>query len=103
MADGAYRWQGNWPGPDAARVAEIDAAWDESRVEVFAESVRAAAVERIGHALAAHASCFRWRRGDVLLVDNARILHDGMPGLGPRRLWVAMWGARDGARQGGAR
>jgi hypothetical protein len=30
-------------------------------------------------------------------------LHDGMPGLGPRRLWVAMWGARDGARQGGAR
>ena len=44
-------------------------------------------------ALAAHASCFRWRRGDVLLVDNARILHDGMPGLGPRRLWVAMWGA----------
>ena len=55
--------------------------------------------EQIGRALAAHASCFRWRRGDVLLVDNARILHDGMPGLGPRRLWVAMWGARDRARQ----
>ena len=22
-ADGAYRWQGNWPAPDAARVAEV--------------------------------------------------------------------------------
>lgn len=53
MADGAYRWQGNWPAPDAARVAEIDAAWEESRVEVFAESARAAALERIGRALAA--------------------------------------------------
>ena len=53
MADGAYRWQGNWPAPDAARIAEIDAAWEESGVEVFAESARSAAVERIERALAA--------------------------------------------------
>lgn len=53
MADGAYRWQGNWPAPDAARVAEIDAAWDDAHVDAFAESARAAAVERIERALAA--------------------------------------------------
>jgi len=39
---------------------------------------------------AAHASVFRWQRGDVLLVDNSRVLHDGLPGFGPRRLWVSM-------------
>lgn len=53
MADGAYRWQGNWPTPDAARVAEIDAAWDDAGADAFAEPVRAAAVERIERALAA--------------------------------------------------
>ena len=40
----------------------------------------------------AHASVFRWQRGDVLLIDNARVLHDGMPGFGPRRLRVALLG-----------
>ena len=85
MADGAYRWQGNWPGPDAARVAEIDAAWDESRVEVFAESVRAAAVERIGRALAAT------RTGDpagaAASLSHARSVLDGLDpvALEPRR------------------
>lgn len=53
MADGAYRWLGNMPAPDAARVAEIDAAWDDAQVEAFAEPARAAAVERIERALAA--------------------------------------------------
>lgn len=53
MADGAYRWQGNWPVPDVARVAEIDAAWDDAEVHAFAEPARAAAVERIDRALAA--------------------------------------------------
>lgn len=53
MADGAYRWQGHAPAPDAARVEAIDAAWDEAGVEAFAEPARAAAVERIEAALAA--------------------------------------------------
>ena len=44
MADGAYRWQGNAPAPDAARVAEIDAAWDETKADAFAEPARAAAI-----------------------------------------------------------
>lgn len=53
MADGAYRWQGHAPAPDAARVAAIDAAWDEAGAHAFAEPARAAAVERIEAALAA--------------------------------------------------
>ncbi|MFY8163553.1 MAG: hypothetical protein ACOVKC_04885, partial [Brevundimonas sp.] len=76
MADGAYRWQGNWPAPDAARVAEIDAAWEESGVEVFAESARAAAVERIGRALAAA------RAGDLTgasaALSHARSVLEGL-------------------------
>ena len=53
MADGAYRWQGCAPDPDAARVDALDAAFDEAQVETFAEPARAAAVERLERALAA--------------------------------------------------
>jgi hypothetical protein len=35
---------------------------------------------------------FAWRQGDVLFIDNARTLHDGLPGLGPRHLNVALLG-----------
>lgn len=82
MADGgAYRWQGNWPAPDAARVAEIDAAWDAAGVEAFAEPVRAAAVERIERALAAA------RTGD-LTEAVAQLTHAGsvLEGLDPAAL-----------------
>lgn len=51
MADGAYRWLGNAPEPDAARVAGIDAAWDDAQAHAFAEPARIAAVERIERAL----------------------------------------------------
>jgi len=53
MADGAYRWQGHAPAPDAARVEAIHAAYDEAVAHAFAEPARAAAVERIEQALAA--------------------------------------------------
>ena len=53
MADGAYRWQGHAPAPDAARVEAIHAAYDEAGIDDFAEPARAAAVERIEAALAA--------------------------------------------------
>ncbi len=85
MADGAYRWQGNWPGPDAARVAEIDAAWDDAQVDAFAEPARAAAVERIERALAAA------RTGDLTeasaQLTHARSVLDGLDpaALEPRR------------------
>jgi alpha-ketoglutarate-dependent taurine dioxygenase len=36
--------------------------------------------------LRAHFCSFRWKRGDVLFVDNLKMAHAGMPGLGPRRL-----------------
>lgn len=35
-----------------------------------------------------HYSSFLWRRGDLLLVDNLKMAHAGMPGVGPRQLRV---------------
>ena len=56
------------------------------------ESLSDRQAEQLGRALADHASVFRWARGDVLLIDNARVMHDGLPGAGPRSLKVAMAG-----------
>lgn len=96
MADGAYRWQGNWPAPDAARVAEIEAAWDDARVDAFAEPARAAAVERIERALAAA------RTGDLTeasaQLTHARSVLNGLdPGaLEPRRGLAGLFDGRKG-------
>lgn len=85
MADGAYRWQGNWPEPDAARVAEIDAAWIDGQIDAFGEPVRATAVERIERALAAA------RTGDLTeataQLNHARSVLEGLDpaALEPRR------------------
>jgi hypothetical protein len=46
--------------------------------------------QQLGRALASHIYAFRWQPGDVLLLDNAQTLHDGMPGFGPRRLRVML-------------
>ncbi|HEX8662056.1 MAG TPA: toxic anion resistance protein [Brevundimonas sp.] len=51
MADGAYRWLGNAPAPDAARVDGIHAALDQTAAHAFGEPARAAAVERIDRTL----------------------------------------------------
>jgi hypothetical protein len=97
MADGAYRWLGNCPVPDAARVAEIDAAWDESTAAVFAEAARIAAVERLERALAAA------RTGDLTeaaaQLTHARTVLDGQdPGaLEPPRGLAGLFDGR-GAR-----
>lgn len=97
MADGAYRWQGNWPEPDGARVAEIDAAWDDAGVAAFAEPARAAAVERIERALAAA------RTGDLTeasaQLSHARSVLDGLDpnALEPRRGLAGLFDGR-GAR-----
>ena len=63
-----------------------------ARRPTLAEALDDEQGEHLGRALAEHASVFRWQRGDVLLIDNARVLHDGMPGFGPRRLRVALLG-----------
>ena len=95
MADGAYRWQGNWPAPDAARVAEIDAAWDDAQVDAFAEPARAAAVERIERALAAA------RTGDptvvaALLTDSLTVLNGlKLETLEPRRGLAGLFDSRN--------
>lgn len=35
-------------------------------------------------------SDFVWRKGDVLLLDNLKIAHSGMPGMGSRQLQIMM-------------
>lgn len=94
MADGAYRWQGHAPAPDAARVAAIDAAWDEAGAHAFAEPARAAAVDGIEAALAAT------RAGDlteaaVRLADARSVLLGLDPAaLEPRRGLAGMFDSR---------
>ena len=64
---------------------------EDGRRPTLGERVTLRQGELIGRALAAHAVVFDWQAGDVLLVDNTRVLHDGMPGIGGgRRLWVAL-------------
>ena len=41
-------------------------------------------VERVAEATRRHYSSFRWQRGDVLMIDNSKVAHTGMPGFGPR-------------------
>jgi alpha-ketoglutarate-dependent taurine dioxygenase len=36
-----------------------------------------------------HAAVIQWNRGDILLVDNARIAHCKLPHDGNRQLWTA--------------
>lgn len=38
----------------------------------------------VAEAIRAHLSCFRWRAGDMMMIDNLKMAHSGMPGLGPR-------------------
>lgn len=97
MADGAYRWQGNWPAPDSARIAEIDASWDDAAADTFGEAARAAAVEGMEGARAAA------RTGDLTEASaqlaHARSVLDGLdPGaLEPRRGLAGLFDGR-GAR-----
>ncbi|MCH9684283.1 MAG: TauD/TfdA family dioxygenase [Deltaproteobacteria bacterium] len=48
-------------------------------------------VEQLAEAMMHHCVAVRWRRGDVLLFDNFRTTHAGMPGFGPRELAVQMY------------
>lgn len=43
-------------------------------------------IERLAHSVRKHFSAFTWQSGDVLIVDNVKIAHCGMPGIGPRIL-----------------
>jgi alpha-ketoglutarate-dependent taurine dioxygenase len=61
----------NRPADGAFRVADLFEAND---VEVLARAMRR------------RYASFTWNRGDVLIVDNLKIAHAGMPGFGPRNL-----------------
>jgi alpha-ketoglutarate-dependent taurine dioxygenase len=43
-------------------------------------------IERLAHSFRTHFSAFIWRAGDVLIVDNVKMAHCGMPGIGRRTL-----------------
>jgi len=40
----------------------------------------------VGQAMRRRYSSFTWERGDILLIDNLKMAHAGMPGFGPRNL-----------------
>lgn len=94
MADGAYRWLGFAPTPDAARVDAIHAGYDETGAHAFGESARAAAVARLEQALAAA------REGDpagaAAPLDRARSLLASLSPdvLEPRRGLAGLFDSR---------
>jgi alpha-ketoglutarate-dependent taurine dioxygenase len=52
----------------------VSSAFDRTDVALVAQAMRR------------HFASFRWQRGDVLMVDNTKMAHAGMPGFGPRLL-----------------
>ncbi|WP_420470674.1 toxic anion resistance protein [Brevundimonas sp. FT23042] len=94
MADGAYRWQGNAPMPDAARVDAIHDAWQDDHADTFAEPARASAIEKIERALAAA------RTGDLTeaqaQLTHARSVLEGLrpEALEPRRGLAGLFDSR---------
>ena len=95
MADGAYRWQGHAPTPDAARVESIDAGYAEAEAHAFAEPARAAAIARLEAALAAA------RSGDLgeaaARLAGARSVLEGLnpAALEPRRGLAGLFDSRN--------
>ena len=69
-----------------AAATAAEAAADGDGWPTLGETLGAAGGVALGVALGAHASVFAWRAGDVLLIDNRRVMHDGLPGFGPRQL-----------------
>ena len=60
-------------------------------METLGERLTDEEAELIAESLAQNATRVEWQRGDLLIIDNSMILHDGLPGIGPRRkLHVAL-------------
>jgi len=94
MADGSYRWQGNAPAPDPARVEAIHAGYDEAQASAFAEPARAAAVERIEAALAAARSGDLTGAGDQLARARSVLENLNPAALEPRRGLAGLFDSR---------
>jgi alpha-ketoglutarate-dependent taurine dioxygenase len=43
-------------------------------------------IQLVARAMRRRYSSFTWQRGDVLMIDNLKMAHAGMPGFGPRNL-----------------
>ena len=43
-------------------------------------------IDRVARAVRRRFSSFTWKRGDLLIIDNLKMAHAGMPGYGPREL-----------------
>ena len=43
-------------------------------------------IKPIAKKMAEHLSVFSWRKGDFLIIDNRKIIHGGLPGMGPRTI-----------------
>lgn len=94
MADGAYRWQGAAPAPDAARVDGIDASYDATAAHVFGEPARAATAERIDRALAAARAESLEAASAALSLVRARIEALRPETLEPRRGLAGLFDSR---------
>lgn len=93
MADGAYRWFGNAPTPDAARVAHIHAAYDVQTADTFGEITHAAVVDGLARALeTARAGPF----GGVTALTDARARVEALrpQALEPRRGLAGLFDSR---------
>ena len=51
--------------------------------------IPASFMQRIGEIIEEESIQFRWRRGDILILDNLATLHARRPSLPPRRILVA--------------
>ena len=88
------RSKGRSRGGMRAQAAKAGAATvaTETVLPTLSERLSDREAEQVAAALAEHVAVFAWRKGDMLIVDNCRLLHDGLPGAGPRRLRVALMG-----------
>ena len=71
-------------------ISVLDSLTTEATGADEAHGFHQAFEEAFASALADQVVAFPWQRGDVLLVDNTRMMHDGLPGVGPRKLHVAL-------------
>jgi hypothetical protein len=73
MVMGAFSEKFGYPPPPSEPEGpDVASAFTDGDLEVIVAAVRR------------RFSSFRWKRGDVLIIDNAKMAHAGMPGFGPR-------------------
>ena len=94
MADGSYRWFGNAPTPDPARVAHIHAAYDVQTADTFGEAAHAAVVDGLSRALDAARAGHFCGVASALTDARARVEALRPPALEPRRGLAGLFDSR---------